>query len=220
MVQQKIIQYLDFKGISKYKFYQETGLSNGFLNKIGSIGTDKCEIICSIYPEINPTWLLTGKGPMLLGIDGEVAAEISENKAIGKKVSTKYELPLVSVEALAGVGRGDMPAMEYESEMYSVPLFKGRADFLIGVAGSSMIPKYYAGDILACKRINEINFIQWGKVYVLDTEQGVIVKRLYQTDEDEKVLCFSENKEMYPQFTIPKTSIRSLSLVVGTIKVE
>ena len=65
MIQYRIIKFLNYKGITKYKFYKDTGLSNGFLDKKGSIGVDKCEIIYSIYPEINFEWLITGKGFML-----------------------------------------------------------------------------------------------------------------------------------------------------------
>lgn len=65
MIQDRIIEYLEYKGISKYKFYKETGLSNGFLDKKGSIGADKCEIIFSHYPDLNLEWLITGQGEKL-----------------------------------------------------------------------------------------------------------------------------------------------------------
>ena len=62
----RIIQFVEFKKISKNKFYKETGLSNGFLDKNNHPGADKLEQIIYTYPEINPTWLLTGEGNMLL----------------------------------------------------------------------------------------------------------------------------------------------------------
>lgn len=65
MIQDRIIEYLEYKGISKYKFYKETGLSNGFLDKKGTIGADKCEIIYSKYPDLNLEWLITGQGEKL-----------------------------------------------------------------------------------------------------------------------------------------------------------
>lgn len=64
-IRERILFFLDNKSISKYRFYKDTGISNGFLDKEGSIGSDKCVIICSYYPEINPEWLLLGAGAML-----------------------------------------------------------------------------------------------------------------------------------------------------------
>jgi hypothetical protein len=65
MIRERILKYLESKGISRYKFYQITGLSNGFLDKDGAIGSDKCEIIIYHFNDINPRWLLTGDGEML-----------------------------------------------------------------------------------------------------------------------------------------------------------
>lgn len=64
-VRERIIIFLVYKNISRYRFYKDTGLSNGFLDKVGSINSDSCEKICYCYPELNPEWLLTGKGEML-----------------------------------------------------------------------------------------------------------------------------------------------------------
>lgn len=64
-IRSRILQYLEYKTISKYQFYKEIGVSNGFLDKDGAIGSDKCEKICYQYPDINLYWLVLGVGPML-----------------------------------------------------------------------------------------------------------------------------------------------------------
>ena len=38
---QRLHQFIENKGISKYRFYQESGLSNGSLDKGENIGSDK-----------------------------------------------------------------------------------------------------------------------------------------------------------------------------------
>ena len=65
MIKERILQYLDSKGLSKYSFYKKTTISNGSLDKKGTIGADKCELINYEYPDINLEWLITGKGNML-----------------------------------------------------------------------------------------------------------------------------------------------------------
>ncbi len=65
MIRKRILQYIDYKGISKYRFYKEMQLSNGFLDKEGSIRSDICEKICYYYTDLNLYWLITGQGSML-----------------------------------------------------------------------------------------------------------------------------------------------------------
>lgn len=88
-------------------------------------------------------------------------------------------------------------------------------DFTIIIKGNSMEPKYEGGDEVACKRIDNTSFIQWGKVHVMDTAQGIIIKRIYE--DDNKVRCVSYNPE-YPDFSISKEEIYSMSLIVGLLR--
>ena len=64
-MKERILQFIEYKSLSKNKFYKETGLSNGILDKQGGISSDSLEKIYCVYPEINLDWLLTGKGEML-----------------------------------------------------------------------------------------------------------------------------------------------------------
>lgn len=88
-------------------------------------------------------------------------------------------------------------------------------DFTIIIKGNSMEPKYEGGDEVACKRVDSTSFIQWGKVHVMDTAQGIIIKRVYE--DGEKIRCTSYNPE-YPDFSICKNEIYSMSLVVGLLR--
>lgn len=88
-------------------------------------------------------------------------------------------------------------------------------DFTIIIKGNSMEPKYEGGDEVACKRIDNTSFIQWGKVHVLDTAQGIIIKRVYE--DGDNIRCVSYNPE-YPDFSISKEEIYSMSLIVGLLR--
>ena len=61
----RIIDFITTKGLNKNEFYKITGLSNGYLDKVKSIGADKIEIILNNFPDINLKWLITGNGAML-----------------------------------------------------------------------------------------------------------------------------------------------------------
>jgi len=155
-------------------------------------------------------WLLYGEGNMQRG----------ESKSI--TLTGKF-VPLIPIEAAAGFPSEDFPGVRYEDcEQYYVPEFQmSGVEFVIRVSGSSMYPKYSNGDVLACKKINDILFFQWGKVYVIDSSQGSLVKRVFEDRENpDNLLLVSDNKENYPAFSIPKSDIRSLSIVFGVIRME
>jgi hypothetical protein len=82
-IRERIMLYLDSKSISKYRFYKETGISNGFLDKEGAIGSDKCVNICSHYTDLDPEWLLLGMGSMLKST--QEITELPANNVIGVK---------------------------------------------------------------------------------------------------------------------------------------
>lgn len=65
VIKQKILQYLDNKGISKYKFYQETGITNGILSQSNGLSEENTLKFLSKYRDISLNWLFYGEGSML-----------------------------------------------------------------------------------------------------------------------------------------------------------
>ncbi|MFS4470041.1 peptidase S24 [Chryseobacterium sp. T20] len=65
-VKERILVFIKYKGLNKSQFYKNTGLSNGFLDKVNDIGISKGAKILQAYPNINPEWLFTGNGEMLI----------------------------------------------------------------------------------------------------------------------------------------------------------
>lgn len=127
-------------------------------------------------------------------------------------------LPLIPVEAIAGFGVQQFQDLPIEG-YYQVAEFSS-ADFLVRVKGDSMTPKYNAGDIIACKKVQDILFFQWGHIYVVDTKsQGMMVKRVRQAESSDRIELESENPN-YDPFEIPLSDINSIALVMGAITLE
>lgn len=64
-IKTRILQYLDFKGISKYECYQKTGITNGVLSKKEGLSEDNLLRFVSCFGDISTDWLLMGRGNML-----------------------------------------------------------------------------------------------------------------------------------------------------------
>lgn len=214
-IKQRILQYIETLNVSKRKFYEETGISRGTLESNTGITEEVMAKFIVTHPEISPVWLLTGKGPMTTSnIPQPSDVPLATPSPMGDQ-----GIPLLPVSAMAGALSGDVSVLEYECERYVVPAFQG-ADFLIPVKGSSMYPKYSSGDIVACKRVPASDlFFQWNKVYVLDTDQGPLIKRIRRGSSDDTVLIVSDNTA-YEPFELRRNQIRGIALVIGVIRLE
>lgn len=129
-------------------------------------------------------------------------------------------IPLYGQEAAAGFGTAEFSLQEHDIQrQYIVPDFK-KIDFMIRINGSSMYPKYNSGDVIAVRVLHERAFIQWNKVHLIATkEQGLLVKRLKKSTNDDNIICASDNKE-YDAFEVPWKEIEGVALVIGVIRLE
>ncbi|MDR1022951.1 MAG: hypothetical protein LBL94_06760 [Prevotellaceae bacterium] len=86
MLKEKILQYLDFKGVSKYECYQKTGITNGIFSKKEGLSEDNILRFLSYYVDINLDWLLMGRGEMLR----QPAVELEQPKPSDDGYREKY----------------------------------------------------------------------------------------------------------------------------------
>lgn len=122
--------------------------------------------------------------------------------------STPDDSPSVLVipyEARGGtIGDFVQGVQEYDCEKIISPI-RG-ADYAMEVTGDSMSPEYPSGSRVLIKKVSE-TFIAWNEVYVLDTPDGAVIKRVRKTDDPTVVECVSVNPAYQP-YTIPKEFIR------------
>lgn len=65
LIKQNILYFIEYKNITRYKFYQETGITRGILDQDNGMSEENTAKFLAQYPEVSPEWLLTGKGKML-----------------------------------------------------------------------------------------------------------------------------------------------------------
>lgn len=160
----------------------------------------KCEGVSS-------EWLLTGEGPML--------KVESETSYISQNINPTG-IPLIPAKAMAGFFTGEVLINESDCERISVPGIK--ADFAIPVSGDSMTPMYQSGDMVICQFVNLSDmFFQWGKVYVINTNQGVLLKKVRPGTPGASIKLVSENPN-YDPIDLPLEDIYQIALVKGLVR--
>ncbi|NME69038.1 S24 family peptidase [Flammeovirga aprica] len=224
MIISRIKKFLDENNISISAFEKTIGTANGTIrnalkNKT-EISSKYLSLISVHYPELDFNWLVTGEGKMIRDSKKPVMTMELEAPVYKYKPDSLATIPLVSTEAIAGFGNLKFSINEKDVlKNYSIPEFAG-VSFLIRVKGDSMHPKYTSGDIVGGKKIENSNFIQWGKPYIIATqEQGILIKYLYPSDQEDSLKAVSEN-EKYPAFDIPKSEITGLAIIRGVIRFE
>lgn len=214
---QRLISFLAYLKISQGKFEKKVGLSTGFVNNVGdSIRTASLDKIKSVYPELNTAWLLTGVGDMLDSEKNSLflnSLRRKENEESFDKKDIEYTKGfttyLLPMSAMGGTltGFAAPGAMLQNCEAIISPIED--VDFAITVYGDSMEPEYPSGSRILIKKINPNIFIDWGKTYVLDTANGVIVKELHQCKGKEGyVKCHSVNPDpKFSDFDVPLSEV-------------
>lgn len=244
---ERLNEFIKNQGLTISEFEKVIGASDGLLRRAIKNKTDiNSKWVVSIgekYPNLSLDWLIRSEGNMLRdnnhGIDFNTA--ISKNKTekekavhdtntiidaieLNPKIKVKgkeqNKIPLVPLYAMAGNFPGESEVKECDCESYSVPGLKG-ADFMICVQGYSMYPTYNSGDIVACRRINNVYdaFFQWNRVYILDTDQGPLMKRIKPGSDKEHITIVSDNPDFEP-FELHLSQIYHIALVLGCIKLE
>lgn len=204
-----VVRWLIYKGYAENETqlgqlmnYGKTGFSQ-LVNGRVNISNKFIDKLCSVDKNINKDWITTGAGEMLKD-DSDVAQLPG--------------IPLIPIESVSTFK--PLNFTKDDKLMYVIPEFTQKgADFAIRITGNEMYPKYTSGDILVCRKISEAPILD-GKTYILETSQRIYLKRIFPHEDENFILCISENKEEYPSFKLLKSEIKGYSIVLGLIHIE
>lgn len=215
----RLLKYIVHTGIATSRFESLCGLSNGYVRNLkNQIGEDKLNNILNAFPELSKIWLLTGEGSMLVNNSENPSNTSAPAAPSSLQEEEVNRVPLIPFEAqggnLDGFARNGVTLAQCDT--INSP-FKG-AQFAISVNGQSMYPNYPSGCLLFISK-NMADWVEWGKVYVLDTENGIVVKQLVPSElGDDFVCCKSfNNAPEFAPFNVPKSTIFGVYRVVGAL---
>ena len=206
-VKDRLTRFRQYKKLGQGKFEKLSGLSNGYLTQLRKApGSEKLQKILCAFPDLNRTWLLTGEGDML-----DTSCNSIEDSQFSSS-SDLHLIPLLPVSAQGGSFNDFVVSIKESSCEKIISPIKG-ADYAMSVSGESMAPEYPSGSQILIKRIDEKAFIDWGRVYVLDTCNGTVIKRLFPSETADKVLCKSINPE-FPSFEVSLSDVYAVYRVL------
>lgn len=218
-LKERLFYFIEYKGLTVQSFEKTVGLSNGAVSKMGD-NTRRSTIdkISNFFGDLNKNWLLTGEGEMLIG-EYPTGNDITIHKRdTGKKVNVKseYITYLLPMSAMGGSLTGFASPSVFLNDCETIISPIENVDFAITVYGDSMSPEYPSGSRILIKKINPNIFIDWGKTYVLDTPNGVIVKEVHECREKEGYIkCHSINPDpKFSDFDVPLSEVYGMYRVL------
>lgn len=213
----RVLEFINYKRISKTVFLNETNIKRGFLDKdklSASVSDILLEKIISTYPEINLSWLITGKGNML---------NIDLIREYSTKTSQDYKASLIPVYTLDEVTNARHPLFKKESDStLSIPHMPN-CDAALYIHTDSMYPILKAGDVVCYKRVSDTSYIYWGEMYIMDIHREddtnyLALKYIHQSDLGDDYVSLRSHNPIYPPQDVFKKDIKRMGIVKVCIR--
>ena len=144
---------------------------------------------------ISEEWLLTGQGRM---------------EKPGKDMRPHYDAQ-AAAGFMDGIAEGRMSA---EFRAMAIPML--RYDFSIDAKGESMLPRIEDGDTLLCRLADDRLNPPLGRICVIDSKEGAVVKVIAKVEAD--TMTLHSLNPAYRDYTIDLSSINRIAEVVGIIR--
>ena len=235
LVGDRISTLMQHYGLSAYQLAKNLGYEGPqklykLVQNKSKPGYETLMDILGNYPELRAEWLMRGEEPMLR--TDEAPAPESEPKpreeysgipyAVAVDENGDERISIVSTKAQAGyVLARDPEVMMQELDTISVPGYRGKTVRGFEVAGDSMQPTISQGDLVIATFTERLDLIQPKHVYVVVTEDRIMVKRLRgPVKHNEPIELLSDNR-YYDPFILPQKDLKELwqvqALLTGSI---
>lgn len=192
--------------------------------------SDFVESIKNSIENINLLWLMTGVGEMLIADDTlaqaqELSAGSPEagyvSEAVGQYGCKKGVPYYENIEGTCSIVAQFHDYPETPTFFINYEHFNDCTAY-IPVVGDSMYPQYCSGEIIAVKRVYNLDIIQWGEAYFIVTNENAnslrTVKQVHWSDDPGKIILRASNPNFKGDTVIDKSDIISMFIIKGKIK--
>ncbi len=217
-------QFLNSQGITFYRFQKDTGFPNGLIGKIvnkgSDFGTSKLEAILSCYPQLNPIWLLTGRGNMLIGAASPSHESRNEKSStsepytplsydrddkglqvlvVANNRENEKNILLVPLEAESSY-HTSCKDQEFISRLpsFSLPGFNDGTFRAFSIRGNSMESTVKTGDWVVGRFLPNLKQVQSGSICIIVLRDDGLVCRRVEKHFKDGLTFHSDNKDYRP----------------------
>lgn len=212
-VLQRITSIVEYLGVSDRKFTQMINIPyttyNTMIKRDASPSISVIENILNSFEEINPEWLVTGRGEMIRDIDNIELVKCENGQPF-------YDIDFVGGFDIMCNDQTVQPAYYINYKPFS-----GKEGVMwVNLTGRSMEPQLSHGDVIAIKEANlPLDYLPKGEVYAIVTDEFRTVKILAKSEKENHVKLIPANKgEEFSPIEIPTSIIRKVFYVLGSIK--
>lgn len=228
-IKEKILSFLDLKGIKKVDFFDATGIKDSNFkgkNLQSQIGGDMIVKILTTYPDLSAEWLLTGRGNMLKSVQEEPQVEVTPiyQPKVTEKKEEKQDVYLYDFKASAGLLALFDNNQQNIIDTIKIPNLP-KCDGAIHIVGDSMYPLLKSGDIILYKQMPlDINNLLYGEMYLLsydiDGDDYIVVKYIRKSDKGEPYIMLSSENPAHAPRDIDFHRVTALALVKASVRIN
>lgn len=216
----RIEKLIEYSGLSIPKFAVHVGFKTPQAVRELIKGNTKTlsykaqEKILSSFPEVSPSWLLTGDGEMLLNASPPTKPPENEDTIL---------IPVRNPDSRGGFEfNEEVGTPTYTTGYLPFPTTIARdGDVVIPIYGDSMEPTYKAGSLVLIREVELWReYLEFGCTYVIGlVDDRRVIKTVIAGSDTDHFLLVSINPSYQPQ-EISKDIIRSVWRVIVSVRRE
>lgn len=222
VLKQRLLVFLDSKGITKAQFYRDTSISNGILSQASGFSEDNIVRILNTYKNLNEHWWLTGEGTM----EREGLQSPANELRVDYRELNTMLVPLVNQYAYGGYLSG-FADPHYIEELPKVPFivdreyrgeyrcFEVRGDSMDDGSDEAIKDR----DLILCRNVNKeywrnkLHINKWDFV-IVHRYDGIAVKRIVEHDIENGTLTLHSLNDYYDDYKINLKDVDQIFNVV------
>lgn len=226
----RVIEYIESKGLTVQEFESRCGLSNGAVSKMGENTRMKTlERISNTFPDLDVSWLRIGvKKHTSDHIDKDSINIPNVSSAVPKTLdggggdTTAQHIPFYQNLPVSG-GQNIMypEILNQESDgLINLPFAKG-AECCFPVIGMSMAPTINEGEIIGVRHVETYETCNPDRVYMITTRDNErMIKRIVKYDKERGKIQLCSDNPHYSPFELDESMIIDVYKVLWHIKFE